>query len=136
LEHDPEKWIPVFGLDHAQTKILDHDPLQLNWIVVLAAAIKIFRPRVSARLTSLAARRIAWMWRCRPAGGDAFTATTCRAWADQAIAIERSGSPAAPEQSAAAAEKAIVPTVVAMPVAMAPRLAVRPARLDLGSHRY
>jgi hypothetical protein len=22
-EHDPEKWIPVFGQDHAQTKNLD-----------------------------------------------------------------------------------------------------------------
>jgi hypothetical protein len=24
LEHDPEKWIPVFGKDHAQ--MLKHDP--------------------------------------------------------------------------------------------------------------
>jgi hypothetical protein len=34
LEHDPEKWKPVFGKDHAQTKKLDHDPLQLTWIMV------------------------------------------------------------------------------------------------------
>jgi hypothetical protein len=43
FEHDPEKslpsdlirgWIPVFGKDHAQTKILDYDPIQLNWIIV------------------------------------------------------------------------------------------------------
>jgi hypothetical protein len=34
LEHDPEKWKPVFGKDHAQTKNLDHDPIQLNWIMV------------------------------------------------------------------------------------------------------
>jgi G3E family GTPase len=26
LEHDPEKWIPVFGKDHAQTKKLDDEP--------------------------------------------------------------------------------------------------------------
>jgi hypothetical protein len=26
LEHDPEKWKPVFGQDHAQTKKLEHDP--------------------------------------------------------------------------------------------------------------
>jgi hypothetical protein len=30
LEHDPEKWIPVFGKDHAQIKILDYDPIQLD----------------------------------------------------------------------------------------------------------
>jgi hypothetical protein len=34
LEHDPEKWKPVFGEDHAQTKKLDFDPIQLNWIGV------------------------------------------------------------------------------------------------------
>jgi hypothetical protein len=33
-EHDPEKWDPVFGKDHAQTKKLDHDPIQLNRIMV------------------------------------------------------------------------------------------------------
>jgi hypothetical protein len=31
-EHDPEKWNPVFGKDHAQTKNLALDPIQLNWI--------------------------------------------------------------------------------------------------------
>jgi hypothetical protein len=36
LEHDPEKWIPVFGKDHAQTKNLDPDPIQLNWIMLYA----------------------------------------------------------------------------------------------------
>jgi hypothetical protein len=25
-EHDPEKWIPVFGKDHARIKGLTHDP--------------------------------------------------------------------------------------------------------------
>ena len=30
LEHDPEKWNPVFRQDHAPTKILDHDPINRN----------------------------------------------------------------------------------------------------------
>jgi hypothetical protein len=34
LEHDPEKWTPVFRKDHAPTKKLDHDPIQLNRIMV------------------------------------------------------------------------------------------------------
>jgi hypothetical protein len=34
LEHDPEKWKPVFGQDHAQTNNLDRDPIQSNWIMV------------------------------------------------------------------------------------------------------
>jgi hypothetical protein len=42
LEHDPEKacpgldpgWKPVFGKDHARTQYLDHDPIQLDRIVV------------------------------------------------------------------------------------------------------
>jgi hypothetical protein len=34
LEHDPEKWKPVFGKDHAQTKDLDLDPISLDWIEV------------------------------------------------------------------------------------------------------
>jgi hypothetical protein len=34
LEHDPEKWKPVFGKDHAQTKRLNHDPIQLDRIMV------------------------------------------------------------------------------------------------------
>jgi hypothetical protein len=38
LEHDPEKWAPVFGKDDAQTKDLDHDPIQSNWIMVEAQA--------------------------------------------------------------------------------------------------
>ena len=29
LEHDPEKWKPVFGQDHAQTKRLENDPITL-----------------------------------------------------------------------------------------------------------
>ena len=36
-EHDPEKWKPVFGQDHARNeepKNLDRDPIQLNWIRV------------------------------------------------------------------------------------------------------
>src|SRR4029078_5238341 len=32
LEHDPEKWNPVFGQDHAQIKELDSDQLMLNMI--------------------------------------------------------------------------------------------------------
>jgi hypothetical protein len=34
LEHDPEKWNPDFGKDHAQAKDLDPDPIHLNWIRV------------------------------------------------------------------------------------------------------
>jgi len=34
LEHDPEKWAPVFGKDHAPRGNLDLDPIQLNWIKV------------------------------------------------------------------------------------------------------
>jgi hypothetical protein len=34
LEHDPEKWKPVFREDHAPTKKLDHDPIQLDRIMV------------------------------------------------------------------------------------------------------
>ena len=32
LEHDPEKWEPVFRKDHAQTR--DHDAVQLNRIMI------------------------------------------------------------------------------------------------------
>jgi hypothetical protein len=34
LEHDPEKWTPVFGKDHAPMENPDHDPIQLNWVMV------------------------------------------------------------------------------------------------------
>ena len=35
LEHDPEKWKPVFGQDHAQSRTFsDRDPIQVNWITV------------------------------------------------------------------------------------------------------
>jgi hypothetical protein len=34
LEHDPEKWAPVFGKDHAPIKNLDPDPILLNRIRV------------------------------------------------------------------------------------------------------
>jgi hypothetical protein len=34
LEHDPEKWIPVFRKDHAPTKKLDHDPILFDRIMV------------------------------------------------------------------------------------------------------
>jgi hypothetical protein len=34
LEHDPEKWTSVFRKDHAPPKNLDHDPIQLDWIMV------------------------------------------------------------------------------------------------------
>jgi hypothetical protein len=34
LEHDPEKWKPVFGKDHAPMRNLDLDPIQLNWIKI------------------------------------------------------------------------------------------------------
>jgi len=34
LEHDPEKWMPVFRKDHAPTKELDHDPIQFDRIMV------------------------------------------------------------------------------------------------------
>jgi len=34
LEHDPEKWKPVFGKDHAPIKQLDHDRFQSDRVVV------------------------------------------------------------------------------------------------------
>jgi hypothetical protein len=34
LEHDPEKWMPVFRKDHAPTKKLDHDPILFDRIMV------------------------------------------------------------------------------------------------------
>jgi hypothetical protein len=34
IEHDPEKWMPVFRKDHAPTKKLDHDPIQIDLIMV------------------------------------------------------------------------------------------------------
>src|SRR5580704_6582443 len=34
LEHDPEKWKPVFGNDHAQTKIQDYDPMDRSLVAV------------------------------------------------------------------------------------------------------
>jgi hypothetical protein len=34
LEHNPEKWKPVFGKDHAQNKKLNFDPIQSNRIKV------------------------------------------------------------------------------------------------------
>jgi len=33
LKHDPEKWVPVFRKDHAQTKTLEHDPEK--WVPVV-----------------------------------------------------------------------------------------------------
>jgi hypothetical protein len=33
-EHDPEKWQPVFGKDHASPQYLDHDPIQFDRIIV------------------------------------------------------------------------------------------------------
>jgi hypothetical protein len=33
LEHDPEKWIPVFRKDHAPTRNLDHDPIQFDRVM-------------------------------------------------------------------------------------------------------
>jgi hypothetical protein len=34
LEHDPEKWEPVFRKDHAQTKRYDHDAIFSNRIMI------------------------------------------------------------------------------------------------------
>src|SRR5215470_1809607 len=34
LEHDPEKWTPVFGKGSCSNKKLDFDPIQLNRIKV------------------------------------------------------------------------------------------------------
>jgi hypothetical protein len=34
LEHDPEKWMPVFRKNHAPTKKLDHDPILFDRIMV------------------------------------------------------------------------------------------------------
>jgi hypothetical protein len=33
IEHDPEKWEPVFRKDHAQTNGLGHDPIQSKRIM-------------------------------------------------------------------------------------------------------
>jgi hypothetical protein len=33
-EHDPEKWMPVFRKDHAPTKKTDHGPIQFDRIMV------------------------------------------------------------------------------------------------------
>ena len=33
-EHEPEKWNPVFGKDHAQAKKSDFDPIQFDRIKV------------------------------------------------------------------------------------------------------
>jgi hypothetical protein len=52
LEHDPEKWKPVFRTDHAQTKRWDHDAIPLDRIMIqdgrpadgLAPASMIERP--------------------------------------------------------------------------------------------
>src|SRR6202045_5140365 len=38
LEHDPEKWMPVFRKDHAPTKKLDHDPIQFDRTMVPSKA--------------------------------------------------------------------------------------------------
>jgi hypothetical protein len=38
LEHDPEKWEPVFGKDHAQTKGQSGMPIQLNLIPFLGTS--------------------------------------------------------------------------------------------------
>jgi hypothetical protein len=34
LEHDPEKWKPVFRKDHAQSKRRDHDAIPYNRIMI------------------------------------------------------------------------------------------------------
>src|SRR5262249_34988470 len=34
IEHDPEKWKPVFRKDHAQTKRLDHDAIPWKRIMI------------------------------------------------------------------------------------------------------
>jgi hypothetical protein len=40
LEHDPEKWGPVFQKDHAPTKKSDQDPIQLDRIAVWMIAVR------------------------------------------------------------------------------------------------
>jgi hypothetical protein len=37
LEHDPEKWKPVFRKDHAQSKRGDHDAIPSNRIMIYGA---------------------------------------------------------------------------------------------------
>jgi hypothetical protein len=37
LEHDPEKWTPVFGKDHAQKKKWSMAPIQRNGIMIQTA---------------------------------------------------------------------------------------------------
>jgi hypothetical protein len=34
LEHDPEKWKPVFRKDHAQSKRCDHNAIPFNCMVI------------------------------------------------------------------------------------------------------
>jgi hypothetical protein len=40
LEHDPEKWKPVFRRDHAQTKRWDHDAIPLDRIMIQEPAAR------------------------------------------------------------------------------------------------
>jgi len=44
LEHDPEKWKPVFRKDHAQTKRYDHDAIFSNRIMIKGTLTLRFRP--------------------------------------------------------------------------------------------
>jgi hypothetical protein len=39
LEHDPEKWEPVFGKDHAQAKCLVRVRIPSKWITLWVTAL-------------------------------------------------------------------------------------------------
>src|SRR5262249_16479642 len=47
LEHDPERWKPVFGQDQAPTQYLGHDPIQYARIMLqrLLQSANHFRPK-------------------------------------------------------------------------------------------
>src|SRR4029077_16604503 len=54
LEHDPEKWMPVFRKDHAPTKKPDHDPIQFDRIMVQVRALN-YPPAPYARFVGACA---------------------------------------------------------------------------------
>src|SRR6202042_3593298 len=98
LEHDPEKWTPVFGQDHAQTKILDHDPIQLNWIMVWPEPAH-DRYASTARLYPDRAETDAWRGPTVTAGAEPAAAAVVRS--ARVVGASRAG----PEPISAAAER-------------------------------
>jgi hypothetical protein len=60
LEHDPEKWVPVFRKDHAPSKIYSAMTIQLKTIALQAVPLhaprRPFQRSGPDRLSSLSAR--------------------------------------------------------------------------------